>query len=208
MTRRIFTTLGCIAALTFSLGLGLGSAYPWRPSALRGKLVDIMRVLGLVASPTEQDYQSAFMTYEYRSEGIFIDQHRTTSLSIHSDGTVTIDDAPHGLPAKRLLYKMPQQQVRELVDAFYRIEYFSLDEAYETKRVGLSVSHVSDIDTVITSISTHSREKRVRTYWGAPHELSDLEKLIACTVLEPGLRDGVELAHAAERAQLGFVCYP
>jgi hypothetical protein len=155
----------------------------------------------LVARPTEQDYQSAFITYEYSSGGGSADAAGTLSAAICADGTVTIDDAPYGLPARRLRHDISEQQVRELVDAFYDIDYYSLEDDYQYKRTGLTISGISHSSTVVTSLTTAKREKRVRTYWGAPEELTDLELLLARTVLAPGVKYGVELPVAPEPAQ-------
>jgi hypothetical protein len=105
------------------------------------------------------------------------------------------------LPARRLRHDISEQQVRELVDAFYDIDYYSLEDDYQYKRTGLTISGISHSSTVVTSLTTAKREKRVRTYWGAPEELTDLELLLARTVLAPGVKYGVELPVAPEPAQ-------
>ena len=63
-----------------------------------------------------------------------------------------------------------QEQVRELVKAFYETDYFSLKNEYSAQ--------VTDLPTTTTSITVDGRFKQVINYYGAPEQLMELENKI------------------------------
>ena len=93
------------------------------------------------------------------------------SVTIHSDGTVIYE----GKHFVRILgiqtYTIPEESVTELVGMFYEINYFSLHDRYDVS--------VTDLPTVITSITIGNETKRVSNYANAgPPRLYELESKI------------------------------
>jgi hypothetical protein len=75
--------------------------------------------------------------------------------------------------------QITQDEVRELVDVFYRIKYFNLHDEYrfEFSIHGVWIS-VTDQPTEITSITINGFRKQVLDYYAAPEKLKDLEDKI------------------------------
>lgn len=92
------------------------------------------------------------------------------SLTIYGNGTVVYEGVDHVQVKGKQTLQIPQKQVRQLVDQFFSIDYFSLQDDYKAP--------VTDLPTTITSISVNGKTKTVRDYYGAPEKLKELEKQI------------------------------
>lgn len=68
------------------------------------------------------------------------------------------------------VYQVPKDNVASLIDEFYRIDYFSLNDTY--------LVPITDLPTTITWISVNGTEKSVYNYLGGPPELFELERKI------------------------------
>lgn len=96
------------------------------------------------------------------------------SLAIYGDGTVVYEGEKFVRVTGRQVSKISQEKVKELIDEFYRINYFSLKDSYKEYVI-------TDLDTVITSITINGKTKTIRHYRGdrnAPKELTTLEDKI------------------------------
>ena len=93
------------------------------------------------------------------------------SITIHDDGTV-IYEGKHFVRIEGVrTYTIPEESVTELVGMFYEINYFSLHDRYDVS--------VTDLPTVITSITIGNETKRVSNYANAgPPRLYELESKI------------------------------
>jgi hypothetical protein len=99
-------------------------------------------------------------------------------VTIEGDGTVTYEGrafvAVEGLQTAQI----DPEEVRELVDGFYDIDYFSLQDRYECP--------VTDLPTAVTALSIGEDSKNVSDYGlgygdascAAPQELVELEERI------------------------------
>jgi len=95
-------------------------------------------------------------------------------LTISGDGNVTYKGEGFVNVTGTHTAQITQEEVKELIDEFYKIEYFSLKDSYEEYRV-------TDMPSTITSITINGRTKTVRHYHGdknAPKELTELERKI------------------------------
>lgn len=97
------------------------------------------------------------------------------SAQIFSDGTVTYNGKDFVGATGEKRYKISQDQIRELIEAFVKIKYFSLKDKYEADENGKSVT---DLPTTTTSLSLDGKQKKVVNYYGAPKELNELENKI------------------------------
>ena len=93
------------------------------------------------------------------------------SVTIHGDGTV-IYEGNHFVRIEGVrTYTIPKESVEELVGMFYEINYFSLNDRYDAS--------VTDLPTVITSITVGNETKKVSNYANAgPPRLFELESKI------------------------------
>ena len=66
--------------------------------------------------------------------------------------------------------QLSQDKIKQLVDEFYRIDYFSLKDEY--------TAGITDLPTTITSITIDGKTKKVVNYYGAPKKLDELENKI------------------------------
>jgi hypothetical protein len=97
------------------------------------------------------------------------------SAHIFSDGTVIYNGKDFVGATGEKRYKISQDQIRELIEAFVKIKYFSLKDKYEADENGKSVT---DLPTTTTSLSLDGKQKKVVNYYGAPKELNELENKI------------------------------
>ncbi len=91
-------------------------------------------------------------------------------LRIKGDGSVFYEGRDFVKVKGEVESTISREDLKKLVDAFYEIDYFSLEDEY--------TANVTDLPTTITSISIGDRSKRVVNYYGAPEKLIQLEKLI------------------------------
>lgn len=96
-------------------------------------------------------------------------------LTIYGDGRVMYEGQEHVNVAGKQTSQIPKDKVKELVNEFYRINFFSLkDNTYTDEGCFL------DAGSVITSITIAGKTKRINDYHGcpAPKELRELEAKI------------------------------
>ena len=93
------------------------------------------------------------------------------SVTVHGDGTV-IYEGKHFVRIEGVrTYTIPEESVAELVGMFYEINYFSLNDRYDAS--------VTDLPTVITSITVGNETKTVSNYANSgPERLYYLESKI------------------------------
>jgi predicted Fe-Mo cluster-binding NifX family protein len=92
------------------------------------------------------------------------------SLVILGDGNVTYRGMRFVNTSGVRAYSIPQEKVRALIEEFYKINYMSLKDRYESQATGLS--------STTTSITIEGTTKSVYDYYGAPSELKSLENKI------------------------------
>jgi hypothetical protein len=93
------------------------------------------------------------------------------TLTIHGDGRVEYDGKSYVKITGSQGSTISPDLVKDLVDAFYKIDYFSLQDEYR--------ENVTDLPTTITSIAIDGKTKKVLDYGTiAPQGLKDLEKKI------------------------------
>jgi Domain of unknown function (DUF6438) len=94
---------------------------------------------------------------------------------IYLDGTVVYKGEKFVKVEGEKQYKIPQVRIKMLIEEFQKINYFSLNDKYETDKNGMSIT---DQPTTITSIKLNGKQKKVVNYYGAPKELEKLENKI------------------------------
>ena len=92
------------------------------------------------------------------------------SLTIYGNGTVIYEGEMWVNVTGKQISQISQDKVKELVDEFYRIDYFSLKDRYEEP--------VTDLPSTTTSITINGKTKSVYNYLGAPRKLVELENKI------------------------------
>jgi hypothetical protein len=101
------------------------------------------------------------------------------TLMIKGDGTVTYEGRDFVKVKGKQVSHISQDKVRELVEKFHKIEYFSLEDSYTYKlNVNGSRILVHDLPTTKTSMTIEGKTKNVDNYYGAPEKLKELEDLI------------------------------
>ncbi|MFC2005424.1 DUF6438 domain-containing protein [Chloroflexota bacterium] len=96
------------------------------------------------------------------------------TLTIHGDGTVVYEGKDFVKTKGRAEITITKEKVKQLVSAFEKIDFFSLNDNY-TERT------ITDAQSVITSITVDGKTKTIEHYHGdfnAPEELSELEDMI------------------------------
>lgn len=101
------------------------------------------------------------------------------SVSISGDGIVTYEGIAAVRVTGKQVYSIQYYQVKELVDEFYKADFFALKERYTSKDNGdgtiMMIDHAAP---VTTSITIKGRTKSVYNFYGAPERLEELEKKI------------------------------
>jgi|SRR3989344_4623724 len=92
------------------------------------------------------------------------------SLIIYGNGTVVYEGRAFVEVEGQKVYEISREDVKEIVDIFYEIDYFSLNDEY--------TESVTDLPTITTSITIDDETKQVIDYYGAPEKLKELEKKI------------------------------
>jgi hypothetical protein len=115
-------------------------------------------------------------------------------LTINGDGLLIHEDKEdscgffrmHAPIVEKARTHIPKSTVDSLVQEFFDIDYFSLEDSYDSKIVrsapgeppSISISTASDLHTCVTSLKIDNRRKRVVNRIGAPPELSMIEAKI------------------------------
>jgi hypothetical protein len=87
---------------------------------------------------------------------------------IYSDGIVIYEGRNHSISIKRK-YRISKAKVKELAAEFERINYFSLQDSYE--------SNIKDHVSTTTSFLLNGKRKEIYNEWG-PEELRQLQRKI------------------------------
>lgn len=107
-------------------------------------------------------------------------------LTISADGAVVFEGRRFVKKVGTAQSTISQDQLRELIDRFERINYFHLRDRYEDNGDGCE-GVVTDHPSAITSIRTNGKTKSVRHYYGC-RGVAVLEDL---TKLEQAIDDAV-----------------
>jgi hypothetical protein len=111
------------------------------------------------------------------------------TVTLTGDGTVVFDgmDEGHAIskyePAVKVVRRYPisKAQFKELVNEFYKIDFFSLKNEYQIRDNGdgtLTVIEDGGLATVITSIAINGKTKTVTNINFAPEKLIELQRKI------------------------------
>lgn len=117
--------------------------------------------------PPNQSIENAMITMERTPCFGFCPDY---SLTIFGNGTVIYEGKNFVDTTGRQITSISREQVRLLIDEFYRIDFFSLKDEY--------ADQVTDLPTTTTSIRIDNRFKQVIDYYGAPGQLRELEDKI------------------------------
>lgn len=117
--------------------------------------------------PPNQSIENAVITMERTPCFGFCPDY---SLTIFGNGTVIYEGRNFVDTTGKQITSISKEQVRMLIDEFYRIDFFSLEDEYSDQ--------VTDLPTTTTSIRIDNRFKQVMDYYGAPEQLKDLEDKI------------------------------
>lgn len=132
-----------------------------------GWMALVMTMLGLVFGCTQSannyNINDTIITMHF-SPGL-IDLPAYT-VTIYGNGTVIYEVSGSAVQISQI----SKDRVKELIDEFYKIDYFSLKDEYTFE--------VLDASTTTTSITIDGQKKQVINYYGAPQKLNDLEEKI------------------------------
>ena len=92
------------------------------------------------------------------------------TVTIYGDGRVVYNGGGYVLVAGMQTSQISEYDVRGLIDEFFRIDYFSLQDEY--------TAGITDLPWTITSITIDGKTKEIRDYYGSPQTLRDLESRI------------------------------
>jgi hypothetical protein len=92
-------------------------------------------------------------------------------LTIYGDGRVDYEGNNYVGVIGKQTGKISQEEVKELVDKFYKIKFFSLNDEYTT--VGGKIA--TDKPSTITSLTINGRTKHVKDNYGSPSSIINLE---------------------------------
>lgn len=113
------------------------------------------------------DYRSAVITLE---RTLCYGTCPAYKLTLTGDGKVTYEGQDFVRVKGTQTDQIGLQQVKELIDEFYKINYFSLQDHY--------TASITDQPSTITSITVNGVSKTVDDYYGAPAKLKVLENKI------------------------------
>lgn len=91
-------------------------------------------------------------------------------LTVSGDGKVVYEGTSFVNVTGIQNSQISQEQIKELIDAFYAINYFALEDKYDAS--------ITDMPTTITSITIDGKTKKVVNYYDAPKKLVELENKI------------------------------
>ncbi|HEY0724023.1 MAG TPA: DUF6438 domain-containing protein [Pyrinomonadaceae bacterium] len=97
------------------------------------------------------------------------------SAEIYADGTVVYVGKRFVKTEGTQRFKISEERIAALIKEFERIDYWSLQDRYETDENGRSVT---DQPTTTTSICLNGKKKQVVNYYYAPRKLDELEEKI------------------------------
>ena len=121
----------------------------------------------LIQPPKPTEFKDVIITLERTACYGFCPAYK---LTIYGDGKI-VYDGKYFVKTKGVQNsQIPTDKVKGLVDEFYKIDYFSLQDKY--------YAPVTDLPTTTTAITIDGKTKKVVNYYGAPEKLSELENII------------------------------
>jgi hypothetical protein len=160
------------------------------------KIIPVVFVLWSTAvvaqEPKPPDYAHVKITFTaqggpcgcmYFQDDRYVDCCPRYSVSIDENGTVIYNGISGVKTRGERVLSIPVTTVRDLVADFYRIEFFSLQDRYEVKKLpDGNYATVDHTNAMTVSIDIDGKTKSVYIFYGAPQELADLlHKIIDVT---------------------------
>lgn len=99
------------------------------------------------------------------------------SVAVDENGTVVYNGIGGVKARGERVHSIPVGAVRELVAGFFRINFFSLQDRYTSKKLPNGKSQTVDHANATTiSIDINGKKKSVYIFYGAPDDLMDLQR--------------------------------
>lgn len=99
------------------------------------------------------------------------------SVAVDEHGTVIYDGIGGVKVRGERVHSIPVGAVRDLMASFFRINFFSLQDRYTSKKLPNGISQTVDHANATTiSIDIDGKKKGVYIFYGAPDELIDLQR--------------------------------
>jgi hypothetical protein len=117
--------------------------------------------------PLQRDYDTAIITLE---RTICYGACPDYSLTIYGNGTVVYEGHRYVAVTGRQISSIPQEEVKELVDYFHTVGYFSMADEYPC--------WCADVPVITTSIKLGNVYKKVTDYYYGPAQLKELQDRI------------------------------
>ena len=100
-------------------------------------------------------------------------------LTIKGDGTVEYEGLAEVQIPGKFSYAIDRERVSHLVDKFYELDFFSMQDEYRWRDNGNGTRTYIDHATPITlSITVNGSKKSVYDFFGAPERLKELERAV------------------------------
>ena len=105
------------------------------------------------------------------------------AASLDENGTVIYNGAAGVKERGERIHSIPFSAVRELVEEFFRIDFYSLQDRYTEKKLPNGMAQTIDHANATTvSIDLDGKKKSVYIFYGAPDKLIELvQKLLDAT---------------------------
>ncbi|MFY9621396.1 MAG: DUF6438 domain-containing protein [Pyrinomonadaceae bacterium] len=98
------------------------------------------------------------------------------SASVNENGTVIYNGLRGTKVQGEKVHSVPVSVVRELVSEFFRIDFFSLQDRYESKKhPNGTIERISHASGSTMTIDIDGKKKSVYSFYGAPDELAALQ---------------------------------
>jgi hypothetical protein len=99
------------------------------------------------------------------------------SASINEKGTVIYNGLRGTKVQGEKVHSVPVSVVRELVSEFFRIDFFSLQDRYESKKHPNGTTEtISHAPSSTITLDIDGKKKSVYSFYGAPEELTALQR--------------------------------
>jgi hypothetical protein len=116
----------------------------------------------------------------YFQDGRYVSCCPKYSVTVDENGTVIYNGVSGVKTRGERVQSIPISTVRDVVADFYRIDFFSLQDRYEAKKLPNGNFETIDHSNAMTvSIDIDGKTKSVYIFYGAPQELTDLLHKIA-----------------------------
>jgi Domain of unknown function (DUF6438) len=99
------------------------------------------------------------------------------SVAVDENGTVVYNGIGGVKARGERVHSIPVGAVRDLVAGFFRVNFFSLQDRYTSKKLPNGNSETVDHSNATTiSIDIDGKKKSIYIFYGAPQELMDLQR--------------------------------